>query len=198
MIDFYQFRLISRMRVGRPEAFAELYELYAPRLKGYALRLTGNNAEAEDLVQETLLAAWQARESYKGKVKIISWLLGIASRRWRDRCRHKSVPTVSMTQQDGECEYPVSNSLENSLEMNTVRQLTLADALATLELPFREALLLIHSQGLTYKEASEILEEPVGTVKWRVFEALKKVRQALTESEEEFDELQQTSFTAVV
>ncbi len=198
MIDFYQLRLNSRMRAGRPEAFAELYDLYASRLKGYALRLAGNSAEAEDLVQETFLAAWQARESYKGKVQILSWLLGIASRRWRDRCRHKIVPTVSMTQQEGDREFPVSNAFGNSLEMNTVRQLTLTDALATLELPFREALLLIYSQGLTYKEAAEILEEPIGTVKWRVFESLKKVRQALTESEEEFNELQQTSFRAII
>ena len=42
---------------------------------GYALRLAQDRAEAEDLVQETILAAWHGRETFKAKVKLLSWLL---------------------------------------------------------------------------------------------------------------------------
>lgn len=198
MIDFYELGLIARMRAGRPEAFAELYDRYARRLKGYALRLSGDNSDAEDLVQETLLAAWQGRETFRGRVKLLSWLLGIASRRWRDRCRQRSVSTISLTLQEGEFEIPSQEAPHKSLEKEVILQLTLEAALATLELPFRDALLLVHSQGMTYKEAAEILAEPIGTVKWRVSAALKKIKQKLTDSEEEFDELQQAATRAIV
>ena len=83
------------------------------------------------------------------------------------------------------------------LESGVLDRLTLDAALATLDLPFREALILIHSQGLTYNEAAEVLGEPAGTVKWRVSEALKSVRRQLAECEEEINGLRQTSAEAV-
>jgi DNA-directed RNA polymerase specialized sigma24 family protein len=46
-----------------------------------------------------------------------------------------------------------------------------------LEAPFREALLLVAGQGMTYKEAAALMDEPVGTVKWRVHEATKRMRE---------------------
>jgi RNA polymerase sigma-70 factor (ECF subfamily) len=198
MIDFHQIRLVSRMRSGRPEAFTELYDRYASRLKGYALSLTGNNADADDLVQETLMAAWQGRETFLGRASLLSWLLGVASRIWRDRCRRRHVATISLSEQDGERDIPISDTPEKCLEMQVIQHITLEAALATLDLPFREALLLVHSQGLTYREASEVLGEPIGTVKWRVSEGLTKVKRQLAKYEEEFDELHQTSVSAAV
>ena len=57
MIDFHELRLISKMRAGRPEACTEIYDRCSTRLLSYALRLAGDRAEAEDLLQETMLAA---------------------------------------------------------------------------------------------------------------------------------------------
>jgi RNA polymerase sigma-70 factor (ECF subfamily) len=197
MIDFHELRLISKMRAARSDAYTELYDRYSTRLLSYALRLAGDRAEAEDLLQETMLAAWRGRETFQAKVKLLSWLLGIMSRRWRDRCRHRRVTTVSLTVEDGGMELPIPPSSGSSLETGVLDRLTLDTALATLDLPFREALLLIHSQQLSYKEAAEVLGEPVGTVKWRVSEALKRVQRQLAACEEEIDELRQTSAEAV-
>jgi len=193
MIDFHEIGLVSKLRAGKPEAYAEVYDRYSTRLMGYALRLSGDRGDAEDLLQETLLAAWHGREAFHGKVKLLSWLLGILTRRWRDRCRHRQVDTVSQALQDGEIEAKASGWPESRLETAVIDRLMMDKALATLELPFREALLLIHSQGLTYREAAEVLDEPVGTVKWRVSEALKRVQRRFAACEEEIDGLQRTS-----
>lgn len=193
MLDFHELRLVAGMRAGRQEAFAELYDRYAGRLLGYALRLCGTRAEAEDLVQETLVAAWAGREGFHGRVKLLSWLLGILSRRRRDLSRHREVLTVSATVEEGGIE-PVDQAAPGrSLESSVIDRITLDAALASLELPFREALLLVHSQGLTYREAAEVMGEPAGTVKWRVSEALKAVERRLAEGEEEIHGLQQIS-----
>jgi RNA polymerase sigma-70 factor (ECF subfamily) len=197
MIDFHEIRLIAKMRAGGPEAYTEIYDRYAARLMSYALRVTGDRAEAEDLLQETILAAWHGRETFHGNARLLSWLLGIMSRRWRDRCRHRQVTTVSLTMEGDEIELPASVRAGARLETGVIERLSLDAALAVIDLPFREALLLIHSQQLTYKEAAEILGEPVGTVKWRVSEALKRVHRQLAACEEEIDELRQTSAGAV-
>src|ERR1041385_8395348 len=106
MIQLHEIRLVARMRAGRPDAFAEVYDKYATRLMGYARRLTGHRGDAEDLLQETILAAWHGREAFHGQVRLLSWLLGIMSRRWCDRCRHRHVSTISLDQQDGEMDLP--------------------------------------------------------------------------------------------
>jgi DNA-directed RNA polymerase specialized sigma24 family protein len=73
-----------------------------------------------------------------------------------------------------------------------VHSLVVGEALAALPPPFRAALLLVFSQGLTYREAAEVLGEPVGTIKWRVSEATRRVRRHLEAMETDGDGMQQT------
>ena len=198
MIDFRERALISRIRAGRADAYAEVYDRYAVRLMGYARHLTGDASDAEDLVQDTLYAAWQGRESCRGTVKLLSWLLGIMSRRWRDRCRSRQSAAGSLSIEDAEERFPGVMTSATQVESGVINRLTVDEALAAIPLSHREAVLLIHAQGLTYAEAAQVLAEPIGTVKWRVSEALKQMRRRLTAREEELDGLQQASAGSVV
>lgn len=175
--------IATRIRAGDVQGFHLLYERHADRVLGFALRLTGSRADAEDIVQEVFAAAYDGRATFGGRSRPLAWLLGIAARRWRDRRRHKAPDTAPLT--DGaELLQP------GSLEAGVINALTLSQALERLAPPLREALLLVASQGLTYKEAAEVLDTPVGTVKWRVFEAMRKMRGLLSAVEEEFDGMQ--------
>ena len=80
-----------------------LYELYADRVYGFVLRLSGSPSDAEDIVQEVFLAAYAGRDGFQGRARLLTWLLGIASRRWRDRCRHNlpTTPFVGRTARAG-------------------------------------------------------------------------------------------------
>ena len=153
--------------------FASLYRDHAKNVLGFLVRLChGDRGRAEDLTQETFVAAYQGRDSFGGRGSPRAWLLGIALRRWRDRNRRHQVPSLPLLEED-------ELVARGSLEDGCIARLTLDQALAILEQRHREALLLVVSQGLTYREAATLLEEPLGTVKWRVHEATRQLRNHL-------------------
>ena len=185
--------LVKRVRAGDTQGFALLYDLYAARVHGFALRLSGSAGDAEDIVQEVFVAAYAGRAQFRGRSRLLTWLLGIASRRWRDRCRHKPPPTLSYDDDHANDNYEDGGSSAHAprcLEADVVNALTLQTALAQLDDRMREALLLVVSQGLTYREAALVMEEAVGTTKWRVSQATRKMAVLLTAVEDEFHEMQ--------
>ncbi|MDX1932996.1 MAG: RNA polymerase sigma factor [Capsulimonadales bacterium] len=163
------------LRQGNREAFDRLYVRYAPRVLGLLLRLTqGNRSEAEDLTQDTFVASYTACGTYAERGRPLAWLCGIAFRRWRDRQRSATPPTL-----------PLSESLahRDDVERGVLDRTTLDRALAQLEPAYREVLLLIAGQQLTYRETAAITGEPVGTVKWRFHEATRRMRLLLQNDE---------------
>ncbi len=159
------------------DPFTCLFERFGGEILGLLLRLThGNRAEAEDLTQETFVAAFQGQKSYSGRVPIRAWLAGIAVRRLRDSRRRPRPKSVVLTA----IELPAKNRTEREVPQRVV----LASALEELSDAQQTAILLVLVQGMTYKEAATALGEPEGTVKWRVSEASKKLRALLSETEE--------------
>jgi RNA polymerase sigma-70 factor, ECF subfamily len=170
----------------REDPVARLYRAHAPNVLGFLIRLTGGNrSEAEDLLQETIVAAFQGQAQYAFRGSERAWLLGIAVRRWRDRVRRPRVALVAFPDEDD----TRLASEASSLETQVLSRIALDHALDRLDPRHREALLLVTGQGLSQKEAATILEEPVGTIKWRVFEATRLVRQFMTAMEEEDNEI---------
>src|SRR6185295_19082380 len=79
---------IARSRNGDPQAFETLVLRYQKMIFALAYRMTGSSAEAEDLTQETFIAAFQQLDSFRGESKFSSWLYRIATHRclnWRQR-----------------------------------------------------------------------------------------------------------------
>jgi RNA polymerase sigma-70 factor, ECF subfamily len=153
------------------DTFDRLYEHHAPRVMAFLLRLTANQrADAEDLTQDTFIAAFKGQSRFQRGRATLPWLLGIAYRRWRDANRTQK-SRMTMTKWEDELSPTVHGHAESVTE-----QIVLAAALDKLPEKEREVLLLTAVQGLTYKEAAEVLGEPVGTVKWRMHEATKKLR----------------------
>ncbi len=177
--------LIEGFQAGDRAAFDLLYERYGNRVLGFAMRLTGNRADAEDLVQEAFVSAYTGRATFEGRSGILGWLLAIAARRWRDRNRRQVLPTTELEE-----ETDLPSAAQSGLEDQAISAMTLADALSRLEPEYREALLLVASQGMTYQEAAQAIGEPVGTVKWRVHKAARIVRGILSAGEGGCDELQ--------
>jgi RNA polymerase sigma-70 factor, ECF subfamily len=167
---------IEAIRSGDPAAFSALHAKYGPRVLGYLLRLGVCRADAEDITQETFLAAFRGCEGFSGRSRPLAWLLGIAIRRRRDRDRTprptQPLPTTLIT-----------TLITPSPVESILRAASLQHALALLDPPLREALLLVASQGLSYAEAAQTLETPLGTLKWRVHQATKQMRKLLTEEE---------------
>lgn len=171
------------MRPPRTNAVASdatmqlLWDQHAAAVLGFALRLTnGDRAAAEDVMQETLLRAWQHPEALEvARGPIRPWLLAVARRIVVDQVRARGARPVEAGELRAD-HLAVDDTLDAALESWLV-----ADALAALTPSHREALLHTYYAGRTVGEAAAVLGVPVGTVKSRVFYALRALRLALEE-----------------
>lgn len=169
----------------RRAEFEEVALVHLDALYRFALRLTHNRAEAQDLVQETCLRAFRSFHRFDRGSNCRAWLFTILRHAFFNRLRRAGRETP-----DGD---PVA--WESALESVTSEARAAVDpeeeffqtvlhgdvdrALKTLPLPFREAVILVDLEGLTYKEAGEALGCPIGTVMSRLWRGRRLLRQAL-------------------
>lgn len=152
--------------VLRSQAIQQQLVSFLPNLRAFAISLCSDVVLADDLVQETILKAWQHLDSFQEGTNLRAWLFTILRNAFLShlRKRREEVPI------DGDQGVPLSLSAppEQTSWMDS------RDFLAVvMRIPVgqREALLLVGCEGVTYDEAAEICGCPVGTIKSRVHRA---------------------------
>ena len=149
------------------EALPHLDTLYR-----VGLRLAGNSADAEDLVQETMLRAYRSWAQYTPGTNAKGWLLTILRNlffnEYRRRSRHPETVDVDTIEPyavfpEVQDEDPQATFFDRIVDDEVLRAMD--------ELPevFREAVMLSDVEGLSYEEIAKVLDVPVGTVKSRLF-----------------------------
>jgi RNA polymerase sigma-70 factor (ECF subfamily) len=156
---------------------------YMDTLYSYAMVLTRNRSEAEDLVQETYLRAMRAMRRLRAGSNIKSWLLVILRNIWLNQLRRRRT-TPKMVEIDVD-ETTADVVVETSkgphafyvskLECEQVRE-----AIQQLPMDFREVILLREYEELSYQEIASVLGCPVGTVMSRLARARSKLRPLLS------------------
>jgi RNA polymerase sigma-70 factor (ECF subfamily) len=145
-------------------------------------RLTGETADAEDLVQETLLKAWRGWGGFTPGSNVRAWLLTILRNafisRWRSR-KHEGT-AISLDDADPHAIYRAvgGEDPEGRFFEKVVDEKVLA-AVEALPSEFREAVVLSDIEGLPYAEVAAILGVPVGTIKSRLFRARRQLQKSL-------------------
>jgi RNA polymerase sigma-70 factor (ECF subfamily) len=167
----------TRSRADDDAMVAELYRQYRAPLMTYVLRLTaGDRQLAEDVVQEAMIRAWrQADRLDLTEPSLMPWLATVARRIVIDDKRRKSARPAE-TGDDMLDRVPVGDMTDQLL-----RRMVVTEALRTLSPAHREVLTETILRDRTVNEAAEVLGIPVGTVKSRVFYALKALRLVLAE-----------------
>lgn len=172
--------LADRVRAsGDAVAFAELVTRYRVRLMALVRRMLGHGPdEAEDLVQETFVAAYRARTQYRRGERFRPWLYRIAVNRCIDRQRalgRNPVPVVldEVVESVDAGEGPMDALLTDE------RSARVQAAIAELPPRYRAVFVLRHVDDLSYEEIAVAADLPVGTVKTHLFRARAQLREAL-------------------
>ena len=166
--------LVARARAGDTTAFDTLVRNYMEQAFRVAYRVVGHREDAEDLVQESFLAAYQYLDSFDVGRPFGPWLMRIVLNRGsnlrRSRTRRSTEPET-----EGVSEAP--SALEVSERTDTGK--ILQEALATLSERQRLIVTMFDVDGLTSTEIGEMLELAPGTVRWHLHEARRQLRGVL-------------------
>lgn len=159
---------------------------FQDRLFSFALRLTGNRQDAEEIAQDAFVRAYRSLLGYEPErirtLRLRPWLYQIALNVVRNRVRGKRLQLVELDDQG-----PVSaiaEADESGPEAATLRSelaRELAALVATLPWRYRAPVILRHVEGLGYVEAAGVLGQPVGTVKANVHRGVRLLRDALAQ-----------------
>ncbi len=144
-----------------------------PKLRAFALSLASHSDHADDLVQETLMKAWNHQDSFQPGTNIKAWLFTILRNEYFSQLR-KRRREVEDTDGDYAGNLMIPGGQEGQLDMADLR-------LALQKLPDdqREAVVLVGASGFSYQEVAQICQVPVGTVKSRVNRARNKLASLL-------------------
>lgn len=150
---------------------------HAPALLRTATRLCGRRETAEDLVQETFLQAWRSFSRFEPGTNCRAWLYKILlyshSRLRRDQSRRPVVASLETA--------PDAALLFDPPTPDTITADSVKAAFDSLPEPFRVVVLLVDVEQLSYREAADALDAPIGTVMSRLNRGRRLMRQALVE-----------------
>ncbi|OHB63269.1 MAG: hypothetical protein A2Y77_17135 [Planctomycetes bacterium RBG_13_62_9] len=176
---------------GDAAAFGELVHRYGDGVLRYLVHMTGNRSQAEDLFQETFKRVHEKAGAFRGG-RFKSWLFTIAMRTAIDsRRRRKRITMISLdhdTDCDGVDSSPAS-TLSNESAKDPADELVLQEqkqqvwqAIETLPLKQRTALVLAYYQQLSYQEVAEVMGCTIGSVKTHMSRALAALARKLPDS----------------
>jgi len=171
-------QLVQRIQAGDRKAFEELLDAYETRVYRLALRFTGQVPDAEDVTQEIFLGVYKSMAQFRGKSALGTWIYRIAMNHcleFRRKRRLESIPydeeltLVSSDWRDDPVQSADRQELSEKVEA----------AINCLSPVHRDVIVLHELQGMTYQEVAATLDVPVGTVKSRLSNAFRRLRDLL-------------------
>lgn len=179
--------LVAASKNGNQDAFALLVQRHQHRVFNLVYRMLQQYDEANEVTQETFLAAWQGLPAFRGDARFSTWLYRIAYncclKQLEQRKRDRTLQTAIQAEQsleDADRETRVDTEMASHERQTLVRE-----QLSTLPTKYRLVLVLRHLQEKTYEEMAEILAMPIGTIKTHLFRARNLLKERLLAFEQE-------------
>lgn len=171
------------------QAFAQLVQRWQKPIQSLCARMTGDVHQAEDLAQEAFAKIFARRKDYEPSGKFSTFLWRVALNLCYDELRRASRRRESAFEEKGEdgetredMRLVAEGPTPDSALVQEERAEAVRSALLQLAEPYRAVVVLRHYEGLKFREISDVLEIPEGTVKSRMAEALTQLNQILDRS----------------
>jgi RNA polymerase sigma-70 factor (ECF subfamily) len=175
--------LIHRIASGDGDALTRLFDLHSSVALGLLVRILGDRAEAEEVLQEVFLQVWTQADRYDAeRCSPRGWLLMLTRSRALDRLRRREARR-RREEESAEEEGRLAVQPEGTGRLEAAeRQSRVSSALGLLSPEQRHCIELAFYEGLTHTQIAERLKAPLGTVKSRILLGMGKLRQALSTS----------------
>lgn len=169
-------QLVDRIKIGDKLAFQALASRHADRLFGLAYALLGSSSDAEDVVQETMLAALNGMRSFEGRSSVGTWLRSILVFQSSKLRRSKRIrKSVSLSESEG---LPHDVALWDESAISAAQsRMDVMEMLDVLPDEYRQVLVLRELQQMSYEQIAQTLQVPLGTVESRLFRARQMLKQ---------------------
>ena len=178
---------LQRLMGGDTAALEELYDRYSDLLYSVAVRIVGNPAEAEEVLQDTWVQAWRKAAAFdSGRGTVGAWLVTIARSRALDRVR--SATSRQRAERAAGAEIGGARSTPATADASVVASANqigerVSSALSQLDPQHREVLNLAYFGGLSQTEIAARLGAPLGTIKSWTRQALTRLREVVPQEE---------------
>ena len=169
---------IERARQGDADAFARLVETYQGQVYRLALRLCGSAADADEIAQDALLAAWRGLPRFRGESRFSTWLYRLTSNAAVDHLRRGKHQNDNVPLETADAAADTAPTPEQVSERAETQQ-QVRTALLELTPEYRQVLVLRHMEELSCEEIGFVLRLPAGTVKSRINRAKAQLREIL-------------------
>lgn len=179
---------LKKRKYGASERISIFDDEFMPHIDSmynFAYRLTFEEDDAKDLVQETYLKAYRFIDSFQKGTNAKAWLFRILKNSFINNFRKKSKQPAKVDYQEVENYYnsdDIDHSITTDLRIESVQHMIgdeVSNALNSLAVDFRTVIILCDLEGFTYEEMAKILDIPIGTVRSRLHRARNLLRDKL-------------------
>lgn len=177
---------IEPWQKGDMSAFEALFRQYERLVYRTAYLITGNRDAAEDALQEVFVSVWKSRHTYDpGKGKLTTWLHRITVNQCSRKKGRKTPAAVSLEEKGIDLPEMKYKSQPEDILVNKIEYERLLKAMDSLDARHRSVLVLRYFNDLSYQEIAEALEIPLGTVKSRLNQSLRYLKEQMNPGEAE-------------
>lgn len=175
----WESRLVARFKSGEARAMETLFDLYADRALGLAVRLTETREDAEEVAQEAFLRAFRVARDFRGDglASFGAWLFAIVRSLAADKRRQLRLPTFALTDADADTLADAANVSE-AVERRAERA-ALLRCLDALPEEYRTVLTLCDLEDVPHSDAATVLKRSVAATKSLLYRARRALRDAL-------------------
>lgn len=174
----------ARSRYAREDAFRDLVTRYQRRVFAICVRELGNRSDAEDATQDTFVHLARKAHQFRGDSRWSTFVYRVAVNACRDMQRRQARRPQTPVEDVTEAQVAAGMTPDVAPDEVTGREtaLQVQEALATLDELSRTLIVLCAIEGLSYPEAAEVLDMPVGTIKSRMFRARAQLAEVLADT----------------